>query len=238
MDSRTIALSSVIARSQAEKIARSIVPERGPRGRRGQAGPMGLQGPKGDTGAAGEQGMQGKDGRDGTDGKDGIANAWHLVYGEPEYDFGNVGDFALNGEDSNVYVKHKGGWRFVVHLKAETPSLQMQAPRAYSEQSIQDITMDNYTDIEYLADQSGAGGVLTFTFSSDVDLIVVELVETAADADAGAIEGRATTGTQTPTATLGAVLKHECPIPLQVTTDTCKVYAPADCNITVYGKRR
>lgn len=154
MDTPTLALAikkaSEIARQVsaevAERVARSIVPEKGDPGYTPIKGKDYFDGkdayvPKKGVdyfdGDPGYTPVKGKDYDDGKPGKD--ANRWHLVYGEPDDDFGDDDDFALDGNNSNVYQKQAGEWEFILHLKSETPSLQMQPPAVLSEQRITSI---------------------------------------------------------------------------------------------------
>lgn len=89
---------------------------------------------------------------------------------------------------------------------------------------------DDYQALEVLADQAGAGAVLTFTFSAAVQLVVVHAV-------GASLVARATT-TQTPTAALGLRCPDDTPTFLPVTTTTVRVFAPAGMSVTVAGYRR
>lgn len=89
---------------------------------------------------------------------------------------------------------------------------------------------DDYQEFEALSDQTGAGSVLTFTFTSAVNLVVVHAVGTSQVA-------RATT-TQTPSATLGARCPDDAPTYLPVTTSVMKVFAPNGMLVSVCGYRR
>lgn len=84
-----------------------------------------------------------------------------------------------------------------------------------------------YLGLEVLEAQTGASGVLTFTFTAEVDLVVVR-------ADLG--NARAAVG-QTPTATLGAYCADGDPTPLPVRTDEVSVYAGTGVSVSVWGFR-
>lgn len=91
---------------------------------------------------------------------------------------------------------------------------------------------DDYVGGEILADQTGAGAVLTFTFASAVQLVVVHgngLVTDTARADPFG---------GTPTATLGIPCGDEAATYIPVTTSSVKVFAPVGMVITVWGFRR
>lgn len=137
MEAQTLAIAVKAAREEARK----IIPERGPigpRGKDGKDGADGKNGANGKDGLNGQDGTNGKDGKQGADGKDGQdANRWHLVEGQPNDNFGEDDDFALDGVSSNVWHKEEGEWEFVLHLKAEVPMLQ--PPRAYSETQIREL---------------------------------------------------------------------------------------------------
>lgn len=89
---------------------------------------------------------------------------------------------------------------------------------------------DKFSTGQILADQAGAGAVLTFTFSSPVNLVWVT--------DSGAVTtnvSRADPFGGTPSATLGIPVLNAAPTPLTVTTSSVKVYAPAGTTISVHG---
>jgi len=90
---------------------------------------------------------------------------------------------------------------------------------------------DDYMTGECLADQVGAGAVLTFTFASPVHLVVVESSGDTLTARADPFGG-------TPTAALGVPCHHEAPVYLPVMTSTVQVFAPAGTTISVEGFRR
>lgn len=90
---------------------------------------------------------------------------------------------------------------------------------------------DDFDDGQALAEQTGAGAVLTFTFASSVNLVVVE---SAGDG----FVSRADPFGGTPTADLGVPCRHEVPTYLPVTTSEVKVYAPAGTSVNVWGFRR
>lgn len=89
----------------------------------------------------------------------------------------------------------------------------------------------DYTDGEVLAEQSGADGVLTFTFSETVHLAVVESFGSGLVSRADPFGG-------TPTDTLGWPCRHEIPTFFPVGTAAVKVYAPTGTAINVIGYRR
>lgn len=91
---------------------------------------------------------------------------------------------------------------------------------------------DKFSAGEILADQVGAGAVLTFTFTSAVQMVWVR--------DIGATltnVSRADPFGGTPTATLGIAIPNGEPTPLTITTSSVKVYAPVGSTISVYGYR-
>lgn len=110
------------------------------------------------------------------------------------------------------------------------------------DEAIANMPFDDYKQIEYLAEQAGDGTVKTFSFSAAVQFIVVEMISTL-DQDTQAavietLEGSAASGTTVPTMLVGAVLKHEIPVTLLDDTATCRVLAPVNTRLRVYGKRR
>lgn len=98
---------------------------------------------------------------------------------------------------------------------------------SYDERSVSPVR-DTFTGMEALAQQAGASAVLTFTFTSEVDLIWVR--------SDGSGSSMATT-TQTPTSTLGAVCEDGVPTPLTVRTSTVQVWAPSGVTVSVWGFR-
>lgn len=91
---------------------------------------------------------------------------------------------------------------------------------------------DDYQAGEVLADQTGAGAVLTFTFAAPVHLVVVDANGTAANV------ARADPFGGTPDATTGIPCRDEVPTFMPVTTSSVKVWAPASMVVSVYGYRR
>lgn len=91
---------------------------------------------------------------------------------------------------------------------------------------------DDYQAGEVLADQTGAGGVLTFTFSAPVHLAVVDANGTATDV------ARADPFGGTPAAGTGIPCRDESPTYMPVTTSSVKVYAPSNMLISCWGYRR
>lgn len=85
-----------------------------------------------------------------------------------------------------------------------------------------------YKGGEYLADQSGAGGVLTFTFSEEHQLVWVQI-------DGG--DGRADPFGGTPSASAGIPCVDGTPQPMTVSTDVVKVFAPGSTTVHVWGYR-
>lgn len=90
------------------------------------------------------------------------------------------------------------------------------------------LTKDPFDGGEVLADQAGAGGVLTFTFANSMELIW-------ARADGG--DARADPFGGTPTASLGILLEDGIPTPITMQTSTLKVYAAGGVTVRVYGYR-
>jgi len=90
---------------------------------------------------------------------------------------------------------------------------------------------DDYQAGEILVDQSGAGGVLTYTFSNQQSLIVVHSVGTLLTSRADPFGG-------TPSSTLGIRCDDGVPVYIPVQTSAVKVFAPSGTTVTVYGVRR
>jgi hypothetical protein len=160
----------------AEKVARSIIPIKG------DAGYTPVKGKDyrdGDNGYSPKKDVDYFDGKDGVtpikgkdyrDGKDGVsAAAWYLTVGAPDDELGAAGDFALDGKGSNVHYKKVAGWEFVVHLKAEVPHLQMQAPRAYSPEQIREIANVGVeaAELYHLIDEDSDDAVKYYGFGKD-----------------------------------------------------------------------
>jgi hypothetical protein len=191
MDAASVVLMAKIARKEAgrivpkvesiaakiaEKVARSIIPAKGDAGYAPIKGKDYFDGKDGYApikdvdyfdGKDGYTPKKGKDYNDGAAGKS--ANEWHLLYDEPDEDFGSDGDFALDGKTSNIYHKAKGQWDFVTHLKAEVPSMQMQAPRAYSPEQIREIAgvAVAATELYHLIDEDSEEAVKYYGFGKD-----------------------------------------------------------------------
>ncbi len=91
-------------------------------------------------------------------------------------------------------------------------------------------TADAFTAGEVLADQSGAGAVLTFTFAAAQHLIWVL-------AQGDGLVARIDPFGGTPSATAGIPAFHETPVPLTVVATTIKVYAPTGTTVSVWGYR-
>lgn len=93
-------------------------------------------------------------------------------------------------------------------------------------------THDDYQSGETLPDQTGSGGVLTFTFSSPVHLVVVDASGTATDI------ARADPFGGTPTSSQGVVCRDETPTFIPVQTSSIKIFAPTGMLVSVVGYRR
>lgn len=90
----------------------------------------------------------------------------------------------------------------------------------------QQVVADTFNSGETLADQAGAGAVLTFTFTSPMDLVWVRSV--------GGIS-RADPFGGTPTATQGIYCADGEPQPLTITATVVKVFAPIGATVSVWG---
>lgn len=93
-------------------------------------------------------------------------------------------------------------------------------------------TQDDYNAGQCLAEQTGAGAVLTFTFASPVNLVLIEAV------GSGSQVARVDPFGGTPTANLGIRADDAVPTYLPVTTSSVKVFAPASMVVSVAGFRR
>jgi hypothetical protein len=91
---------------------------------------------------------------------------------------------------------------------------------------------DDYQSGEILADQTGAAGVLTFTFASAVHMVYIFANGLVTDI------ARADPFGGTPSATLGIPIGDEAAAYLPVTTTSVKIYAPTNMVISVAGFRR
>jgi len=90
---------------------------------------------------------------------------------------------------------------------------------------------DDYQSGEVLADQTGAGAVLTFTFAAPRNLVMVHAVGADQVARADPFGG-------TPSATQGIRCDDGVPSYLPVIATTVKVFAPAGMVVTVVGFSR
>jgi hypothetical protein len=91
---------------------------------------------------------------------------------------------------------------------------------------------DDYQSGEILDDQTGASGVLTFTFASAVHLVVVDANGAATDI------ARADPFGGTPTGTRGIPCRDEVPTFMPVIATVVKVWAPTNMVVSCYGYRR
>ncbi len=90
----------------------------------------------------------------------------------------------------------------------------------------QQVVAEVFNSGATLPDQSGAGGVLTFTFASAMDLIWIRSVGGVSRADPFG---------GTPTSTQGVYCADSEPQPITVTATTIKVYAPSGATVSVWG---
>ena len=94
--------------------------------------------------------------------------------------------------------------------------------------SVNATATDTYSGGEVLADQAGAGAVLTFTFTTPVNLAWVLV-----DGD----DGRCDPFGGTPSSGAGIPCDDGVPQPVSMTVTTIKVYAPAATTVSVWGYR-
>lgn len=97
------------------------------------------------------------------DGKD--ANRWHLTQGKPDPELGDDDDFALDGNNSDIWHKEDGEWEFVVHLKHEAPMLMQ--PRAYSEAKIREIAQVTPISDYQISDEDSASDVRYYGYQRE-----------------------------------------------------------------------
>lgn len=90
-------------------------------------------------------------------------------------------------------------------------------------------TTDSYLSSEYLADQTGTGAVLTFTFASPVDLLILH-------AEGGVCRYAAGAG-NTPAANAGGYLAAGETVYYPRRTTVASVYAPAGAVVSAWGTR-
>lgn len=95
---------------------------------------------------------------------------------------------------------------------------------------------DDYNTGEILPDQTGAGGVLTFTFTSPVQNIWIYAVNPLALDDLGEVRVDPFGGN--PTSTFGIPVSFGGITPIPVVATTIKVFAQVGVRVTVYGNRR
>lgn len=91
------------------------------------------------------------------------------------------------------------------------------------------ISRDDFEDGEVLPDQNGADAVLTFTFASKVNLVLVRSVGATSRVDPF--------GT-TPDASTGIIAADDEPTYIPIGTTAVKVYAPTGAAVAVAGFRR
>ena len=91
---------------------------------------------------------------------------------------------------------------------------------------------DDYQTGECLADQAGSNGVLTFTFASARNLVVVEAL------GSGTQVARCDPFGGTPTVSLGMHCDDGVPTYIPVTTTVVKVFAPSGMSVSVTGFSR
>ncbi len=94
-----------------------------------------------------------------------------------------------------------------------------------------DVPPDDYALGEVLPDQPGAGGVLTFTFSSPVVSFWVAVVGTTGVCKVDHYGG-------TPSASSGIPVEAGGVLPIPEPATVVKIYAPAGTTVTVWGQRR
>lgn len=125
----------------------------------------------------------------------------------------------------NVVVATNAG---IVHRQrveasfAEPPAVDVTFPETQR-------VADDYTGGQTLPDQAGSGAVLTFTFTTPVQMVVVE-------ARGGTVRADPFGGT--PSGSLGVVCFDGTPTYVPVTTGAVKVFAPGGTTVSVYGLRR
>lgn len=88
------------------------------------------------------------------------------------------------------------------------------------------VVSDSFAGGEVLADQAGAAGVLTFTFSAARQLVWVR-------SDGGVARANPFGGV--PTSTSGIFCDDGVPTPITVTTSLVKVFAPTGTTVKVHG---
>jgi hypothetical protein len=91
-------------------------------------------------------------------------------------------------------------------------------------------TNDDYQAGEVLADQNGAGAALTFTFSSEVQLVVVE--------SNGTLDSRCDPFGGVPTAMLGIPCRDKVPVYIPVAATVVQVFAQVGSVVSVWGFKR
>lgn len=186
----------------------------GPQGVQGIQGPQGIQGEQGlpgatgDTGPAGPTGPQGTIGPQGPEGPQGIQG--------PQGPQGPTGPTVISSHFRTI----DGHLIFTLSNGTEIDAGEIVVPP------------NDFTVSEYLAEQTSAGAVLTFTFSAPMQQVWVEM--NGADTD----EGRARIDGLDPTPTIGTILRDEGAVPITATTSTVKVLAPTGARVNVWGYRR
>lgn len=250
---RSRAAQEVLDRLLTEQVSQGPAGPVGPPGQQGIPGPRGIPGSRGPQGAAGATGAQGRTGDVGPIGPQGIPgeNGRPGPIG-PRGPQGEQGEKGEKGDPGPPGKTGTGGGSVGMSPAGFPPLVPVLANGAMlglarsfdlgagatlsngvATVAVSPFQFDDYTSSETLAEQNGAGAVLTFNFANGaVQLLVVELVGLNLTGKV-ALDG-------TPSSTHGLTIVDSTPLylPCPKTLTSVPIYAPAGSVVSVMGLRR
>lgn len=147
---------------------------------------------------------------------------------------GQLTDLSVVGVVRSVLSARHGSGAYLPLSYGASGGLVVEGPLTDTQLRASEVEVrDDYQGGEVLADQTGAGAVLTFTFSSPVQLVLVHAYSaTAADL------ARVDPFGGTPSASAGIRALNDVPTFVPVTATTVRVFAPTGMEVSVSGFRR